>query len=377
MRRSLFPVILVFMAALFNTGCWDTMDISDRAFVTAIAVDAGGANAGEDSKKFKVSLEVVKPAQLLKQDTQEPAALVETVEADSIIIALEEIQGRIPKLLSLAHLRVMLIWEKLARENFRETIEFIQKHPEKALRLRLMLVKGGEALDVLKTRPMVEKYVAGELIAMTRMEERHALMRTNPLNRFIGDLRATGGKGLGTMVTVSEQGKKLIHNGSAAFDKWKLVSWLDGKETQDANWIMGEANTTVLVTADEGTYAYRVDYSKASVKPVWDDQGQLGFVVRLKTDGMMMDEQETDFDLTKPQNMNEMEKIFSREITGQVEAAVHKAQKEVGVDYLGFGQALKRYAPEYYNKLDRDKVFPVLPVTVLVNASVTRFGLSP
>lgn len=372
MRRNIILFMLFLLAVFLNTGCWDTMDISNRAYVTAIGVDAG-----ENTKKFKVSLEIVKPAQLLKDDAQAPAAIVETADADSIAIALEEIQSRIPRLLSLAHLRVMLIGEKLARGNFRDTIEFIQKHPEKALRLRLVFVKAGEALDVLKAKPLVEKYVAAELIAMTQMEERHAFIRTSPLNSFIGELRATGGQGMGSMVTVLSQEQKIIHSGSAAFGNWKLVDWLDDKATQEANWIVGEANTTVLVAADGGTYAYQVKHSRVRVKPVWDKQGQLGFVVQLKTDGMIIDEQEKDYDLIKPKHMNEMEKIFSREISEQVRAAVHKSQQELNVDYLGFGEALKRYAPQAYEKLDWEKVFPDIPVTVQVNASVTRFGLSP
>ncbi len=372
MKRRIVLLIFILLTVFLSNGCWDTMDISDRAYVTTIAIDKG-----ENSKKFKVSLEIVKPAQLLKQDPQERAALVETADADSIAVALEEIQGRIPRLLSLAHLRVMLIGEELARENFRDTIEFIQKHPEKALRLRLMFVKGGEARDVLLVKPMVGQYIAAELIAMTLIEERHALMLTNPLNSFIGDLRATGGKGLGTMINVSGQEQKIIHNGSAAFDKWKLAGWLDGKETKDANWITSEANTMVFVSADGGTYTYRVDHSKISVKPVWDDQGELGFVVRLKTDGMVIDEQTKDYNLIKPRDVNEIERIFSQEITGQVQAAVRKSQQELGVDYLGFGEALKRYAPQVYKNLEWEEIFPEVPVTVLVNASVTRFGLSP
>jgi len=372
MRRCIFLVITVLLAALLSTGCWDTMDISNRAFVTAIGVDKG-----EGTKKFKVSLEILKAFQLQVQDAKESAAFVETVNADSLALAMEEIQGRVPGLLSLAHLRVMLIGEKLARENFRDTIEFIQKNPEKALRLRLLFVKEGEAQEVLNTKPVLEKYVAGDLIAITMIENRHAMMITNPLIDLIGELRSAGGKGLGGMIAVSAEEKKISHNGGAIFDKWKLVGWLSGEETQSANWITGNANATVLVTAGGGAYAYRVDHSKVSVKPAWDNNGRLGFVVQLKTDGMILDEQKRDYDLTKPKEMDEMEKIFSREITDQINAAVRKSQQELGVDYLGFGQTLRQKNPKAYNRLDWDKVYPEIPVTVQVNASVTRFGLSP
>lgn len=372
MRKNIILVILVLLVMALGTGCWDTMDISNRAFVTAIGVDAG-----ENSKKFKVSLEIIKPAQLLKRDTQDNATLVETIEADSIAIALDEIQGRIPKLLSLTHLQVILIGEKLAREDFRDIVEFIQKSPEKALRLNLMFVYEGEALDVLKAKPVICPYIAEELIEMKRMEGRHALMYTNPLIRFIGDMRVTGGKGMGTMVAVSDQGHRIIQEGSAIFDKWKLIGWLNGQETKEANWIVDNADTTVLVTGNGGKYAYLVNHNKLSIKPTRNEQGELKFIVRLKTNGMIIDEQEKDYDLTKPKEMNEMEEIFSQEITREIQTAIHKSQKEFGVDYLGFGEILKSNDLQTYKKLDWEKVFPEVPIDVQVNASVTRFGLSP
>jgi spore germination protein KC len=189
-------------------------------------------------------------------------------------------------------------------------------------------------------------------------------------------MRATGGKGIGTMLMVSE-GQKIIHEGCAIFDNWELQGWLTGQETKEANWIVGEANSTVLVTDDGSKYIYRVDHSKVSINTIKNTQGQITFVVRAKTNGMIIDEQKKDYDLTKPKNMNEMEKMFSQEITRQIKAAVYKSQKVFKADYLGFGEAFKRNNPQVFAKLDWEKTFPDIPINVEVTASVTRFGLSP
>jgi spore germination protein KC len=239
-----------------------------------------------------------------------------------------------------------------------------------------MFVKEGEALDVLKASPMMGRYVTDELITMSQLDKRHASMFLSPLNHFLGHMRATSGKGMGTMLTVSE-GEKIIHEGSAIFDDWELQDWLTGQETKEANWIVGEANSTVLVTGDGSKYVYRVDHSDVSIRLGRNAQEQLSFVVRAKTNGMIIDEQKKDYDLTKPKNMNEMEKIFSQEITRQIKAAVYKSQKVFKADYLGFGEALKRNNPQVFAKLDWDEVFPDIPINVEVTASVTRFGLSP
>lgn len=370
--KKIILTALLFAIMVSASGCMGAVDISNQAFVTTIAVDKG-----ENDKKFMVSAEIVRPALFLRNDGGVKAFMVESAEADSIVTALEEIQTRIPRLLSLSHLRVMLIGEELAKDNFRDTIEFIQKYPEKALRLKLMFVKGAESRELLKATPAIGQYIAEDLIAMSHLEGRTAMIHTNPLIDFIGDMRATEGKGVGTTLSMAENGDKIVHQGAAVFDQWKLAGWLNGAETKGANWLLGDDFATVLINGGGGVYAYCVESRKLRIEPKWNEQGELRFLVRLQTDGLLVDEQEYDYDLLEPENINAMEKLFSQEITGQIKAAIEKSQKEIGVDYLGFGENLKRHNPKKFKAMDWEKVYPNIPVDVEVRAAITRFGLSP
>ncbi|MDX9871974.1 MAG: Ger(x)C family spore germination protein [Clostridia bacterium] len=371
MKKVLLTVFALFIMAL-STGCWEAVDISNQAFVTTLAIDKG-----EGNKKFIVSTEIVKPGMLFEKEADGKAYLMESAEGDSIAEALEHIQTRIPRLLSLSHLRVMLVGEALAKDHFFDAIEFIQKYPEKALRLRLMFIKDTESRAVLAARPAIGRYIAEDLVLMSRLENKSAMMHTNKLIDFIGDMRSRGGQGMGTMLSLEEEGQKIIYKGTAVFDKYKLVGWLDGSETKAANWIVGDGYDTVLLNAGHGIYAYCVEDRNLSIKPVWNEQGALSFTIRLKTDGILVDEQGYDYDMRRPQHIAQVEKIFSEEVAAQIRSAVEKSQKEIGVDYLGLGEYLYRQDPQKFKALDWEKVYPDIPVNVEVNCLITRFGLSP
>lgn len=369
MKRALV-IFLLLVAACASAGCWDTIDISNRAYITAVGIDRAESPSG-----FKVSLEIVKPAELLA-NSGEPAAVIHTVEAESIALALEQIQARIPRRLTMGHVRVLLVGEKQAGEDLRDVFEYFEKQPDIAMRLQLMFVQDGEALDILKSKPQMRRYVSQELVAMTQLEYRYALSKTSSLSGFLSELRATGGRGFAGRILSIRDGAVLIRHGGAVFDKWRLVGWLSSSETQSAGWITNGANATVVGDLDGGTYVYRVRRSSGQIKPFTDEKGRLGFIVNIKTDGMIRDELKKDIDLSKPENIRKMEKLFSRVISEQAGAALYKSQKELGVDYLGFGEALRRYDPRTFKKLDWEKAYPDIPVQIKVEARISQFGLS-
>lgn len=71
-----------------------------------------------------------------------------------------------------------------------------------------------------------------------------------------------------------------------------------------------------------------------------------------------------------------LKKLCANVITKQVESALHKSQKELGVDYLGFGSVLHSYYPQLYERLNWEKFFPGIQVKINVKASINRFGLT-
>ncbi|WP_028307942.1 Ger(x)C family spore germination protein [Desulfitibacter alkalitolerans] len=378
MIRFVITVMLILSIISMGIGCWDVQDITDRAFITAIGLDAGEAG---NSLKYKVTFEIVRPFALKARNQgisqeHEPAAIVQTIEADSINMAFEQLQARIARPLTWAHLRLVLVGEELARQSFLDIVDFFNRHPETQMRIQLLFVQDGQARDMLYIKPLLEPYASAELVAMAQVELDFSLVRSNPFFNFVEDLRRREGRGFVPRAIVSEEGNAAIKHGGAVFNNWKLAGWLSSSETRAANWITGRAAANVDGNMEGGTYTYSVDRRSISIIP-HAEKGDISFNVRLKTDGTMVQRQGKHLHLSNPENIRKLEILFSQIIKNQIEEAVYKAQRDFGVDYLGFDMAMKKRMPRIYEGLDWEETFPNIPINVEVQAHITRFGLAP
>lgn len=370
MKRIIIFSLLLCMT-LLSAGCWDIRDISNRAFVTAIGLDV----AEDEPAKYKVTFEIINPAELKRQHVR-PAAVVETVKAESIDRAIELMQAQIPRTITLAHLRLVLLGDELARQDFHDPLSFIDKHPEVAKRVTMVLVQEGQAQEILMAKPRFERTVSAEFIAMTQLDRDLSLVRTRRFYNFVHDLRSTGGTAFKDRLYLSKNGEFLVREGGAVFHHWRLAGWLSNKETQAANWIVGKAaRDTVEGKTSEGVYTYEVLDQSVSITPVVED-GQPSFTLELTTVGMLLEEQGQQLDLTDPRQVEKLEQVFSRIIAADVREAIHKSQREFGIDYFGFGQVLRQQDPKAFDRLNWEETYPDVPVKVMVESRIKWCGLA-
>lgn len=343
----------------------------NRAYITAIGLDSSA------SSKYKITFEILRPVDYRESDRDASASVIQTVEADSVNMAIEKIQTRISRPITLAHLSVVLIGEEKAKtEDFRDIADFFLRHPEVQKRIRLMFVYQGEALELIATKPLFEPILSGELMTKAQLEPQSSFARTNPFIELLRDLRSSGGNGLASRIMVSEQDKYLIRHGAAVFNQWKLIGWLSHIEAQAANWIVGDVDATVEARRGTSIYTYFVNKKRIRVTPE-TSEGNVRFKVDLHTDGTILQQQGERLDLSEPKSIKELESLFAKTIGNQVRGAIAKAQNEYQVDYLGFGSALNRRYPKVYRRLQWDDIFPSIPMEVEVKTAITRTGMSP
>lgn len=297
-----------------------------------------------------------------------------TAEADSIPLAVEIIQARVPRHIDLSHLRLLIIGEEKARSNFKDILDYFQRNPDIQMRIQLMLVQGGEAEEVLRLDQLMEDNISGELISMSQLEKDLATARTNSLLNLASELRSTGGRGFATRLIVSDKEKILVRNGGAIFEGWKLVGWLSQEETKAVNWILQPWEAVVEAKEGEDIYTYHVRSHTVRITPKTD--GPLRFMIHLVTDGMILQRQGKPIDFSKQGNTEKIENLLARTIETQIKDAIFKAQKEFRIDYLGFEGVVKRQAPKIAKQYQNwDEKFPEIPTEVKVVSRITNFGM--
>ncbi|MCW3491022.1 Ger(x)C family spore germination protein [Dethiobacter alkaliphilus] len=364
-----FLLLLLVACLLTATGC-GTVQIENRAFVTAIGLDI---STGQDAQ-YIVTIEVYRPG-MLRSRLEDSPSILQTVEAETFEVAMEQLQARLSRIITLSHLRLLVIGEEAAKEiDLREIIDYFERHPEVQMRIKTMAVQDGQALDLLKVEPLFEESVTEELVELTQKADYLPLTNMNPFFMFAQELRITGGRGLLPRVIATEDGNLAILHGGAVFNHYKLAGWLSSKEVHDANWILGGIQRTAEdAELDGNNYSYSIRRSRTKIIPRVE-QEELRFTVKVETEGILRQQQGNQLDLSDPGNIARLEDSVSSAIARNAQTAVDKSQQDLGIDYLGFSTVLKRHNRRYYEQIRWEETYPSVPIDIEVDAKIALTG---
>ena len=367
MRRMMAFGLLILL--LLVPGCWDVRDVNSAAFAVSIGIDQP---SDPSVTNYKVTLEFANPV----PGRPMPKSLIVSAEGKSIQQAVQRIQTGISRIISFSHLRVVIVGEEIAkRRDFKDFSNYLMKIPEVALRLRLLFVDSDEAQSLLSTTKLkYEELYASEIVALGEVQKDLSLVRTNHFFNFWLDLKRSNGTAFASRAALKDRQRVFVREGGAVYEDWRLKSWLNGYEAQAANWLVDKTHPVVVANNRDKTLTYRVTKQRVKITPVFSG-GNLSFLVKVKTNGMIIEEAGEEIDFSKAVNIKKAEELFARTIKQQIESAIEKSQHELGIDYLGFGKVLKRYHPGKFGALNWPEVYPTVPIRVQVDSKVRSSGL--
>lgn len=371
------------MAVLFLTSCWSRVEVNDIAIVTATAIDR--MNDG----KIRLAVQVAIPKQLgpvgaggTGGETETTILVSET--GKTIMDVSRKLQEKLSRRVFFSHSRNLIIGEKAARAGVFPLLDFFSRGREARLRGYILFSKG-EAADLLKTNPTLERYTS-EVI---REEEKMGVGLEIMQKDFIDMLTTEGISPVAAQVAMKPEAVNGDHStmtpaivGTAVFRKDKLIGWMNDKETRGVLWLrdeMKEANLTVTVPKEKGGGDISVKLLKATtkIKPVLQ-QGKAKMNVHARTEVELFENGST-LDLGDPKVLRYIQTLLEADVKERILLALHKAQKEFNSDIFGFGNAIYRTDPKAWKKQFKDQwydQFPKLEVSVQPEVSIVRTGLS-
>ncbi|MGI6224619.1 MAG: Ger(x)C family spore germination protein [Peptococcales bacterium] len=376
-KRTYF--YLLTLALLFTgTGCWDLLDINDRAYITTIGLDKPAnplTATGEIPNRYKVTAEILLP-NLFKESAsrlernKETASVIYTAEGETIQKAIDDIQARVPFKISLAHFNILIIGEDLARESLKNPLDYFKRNPDVARRLRVFFAHNSEAKDIFKLKPQFSQLISMELITPKPLDL--SMNRYEPFSDILKEMYINNGISLGARLFLSDGGESVTRHGACVFKDWKLFGWLSKDETRHANWFVGKGESIVVGQSKDEVFSYYIEKRKLKIQPKVENN-ELSFMVNLKTQGVIL-QKEGNHMLSEIKDIRKLEELFNKVIEKEVKHAIHKAQKDLQTDYLGFGMKLYNKYPQMYKSLDWEETFPNVPINVQVEATISSFG---
>lgn len=386
MKKKQFIFFLVICISLpVLSGCWDRLELNDRAIFLGTGWDASGKKGIEISSQF-----------IIPTNTQigngggggtGKGYTVISATGENVRDAYSNMHNKLSRDVFMAQRRAVLFGEEFAKKGLMDKLDTLVRGPEMSLRTSLFVVKGGTAKTLLNHPYPLEKPSAAAVWKM------YSLWRGDQDDTLLNFFIAAKSDGIRPVLPVIEivnsqegasrgQGSsERIYQmaGAAIFDKsLKMIGYLNIQESRHLLWIQGLLERfTVSIPINNGNASLRLTKIDSKIVPKIGRNNKIKFNVIIKGEGDVL-ENNSNLDLMKPKNLEFLQAAFQKQVKKQVEHTITKVQDEYKIDIFGFGEAIHKKYPTKWKTLkkDWDKKFSEVEISLNVDLTVRRVGLS-
>ncbi|MGO4495527.1 Ger(x)C family spore germination protein [Paenibacillus sp. 2RAB27] len=387
MRRYVMVFVALFVTIGLLTGCWSRRELNDLAISVGMGFD-------KKDDQVQVTIQVVNPSEVAsKKGGSGTTTPVSTFKATSktIFESLRKITTQSPRKVYSSHLRMLVISEELAREGITPVLDGISRNHEMRSDFYIVIARGTTAENVLNVLTPIEKIPSNKLFSTLEMSEKvWAPTVKVKLDKLISDLQTEGKDPVLTGILIKGDPSKgseksnvyrtdpptsLVYAGLALFENDKLVGWLNDKESKGYNYLINNVESTIghIDCPKGGILALDVVRTKTKMKgKVENGKPQIMVDVFLEEN---VGEVQCKIDLLNPETIQNLEVLAQEDVKNILEATIQKAKK-YNVDIFGFGEAINRADPKYWNKNKESwkEQFSDLPVLVKTEVKIRRLG---
>lgn len=367
------------------TGCWSSHELSELAIATGLGIDKT-----EDG--YRVSVQFVNPGEIAaKKGSSGVPISVHAAEGNSILEAIRKLTTTSPRKVYLAHVRVIVFGEELAKDGIRKPLDFLSRDHEMRADFVIAVAKELKAEDVLKVLTPMEKVSANKIFSSIETSEKNwAPTKVVLLDELVSALVSEGKQPVITGISVlgdPESGgnirniqqvnipTKIRSDYLGVFKGDTLVGWLNEPESKGFNYITDNITSTVGFIECEGGGTLTIETLRSKTKLEGAiENGRPKIKIHVSTESNIGDV-ECPMDLSKSETIKDIENKFNEKTKSIILSSLERA-KELGTDIYGFGEAIGRSEPKKWENLKKnwDEEFINTDVEVDVDIKVRRVG---
>ncbi|MFC5603857.1 Ger(x)C family spore germination protein [Sporosarcina koreensis] len=364
MINGAFAAILL-LALLLQAGC-AFKDIDKRTFVVAIGIDP----SEKVRNGFRVTLKLAKPIGNVKQATSPTYAYL-THDADSVAVAIHEMETRVDTSLDLGHNRIIVMNKDLLEKDLDTFMDFFTRRGDIQM-ICFVAVAEKSSEEVVSFEPTIE---APASIALYNYFDNIGTESPYVVTTFLYEFRREVlGKGKDTVmpiIDVDKENKEYLVHKSIVLKRGAKPVELTPEETKYYNSLVNKASGFSYKIAEKDmSVVLNIDEVKFKYKIVLNE-GEPRIDIKITKIGVIGES-------THRLNLKHLEKydkLAEKEVNKKVMALLTKLQKN-NVDPFGFG--LRYQATRLSRKgLDKEweRIYPEIKFNVKVHVELKSTGV--
>lgn len=341
------------------TGCFNYRELNELAIVSGISI----TKEGDD---IKVTTEVINAKK--EQDASkgnEPGFIIYSAKAKSVQEAIRKTIKESPQKMYGAHIEILVIDEKLAKENLMEILDFFARDPEIRSEFKVLIGKSNNILEI--TTPL-ENISSKNILDSLQNNNRylgyanvvtyHELL-SNTLNPNIElalpVLTIKGNQKEGEEKENIEKTKNeatSVIEGMAIFKNNKLKGYLTENEELAYNIINnGAKNFFIRTSKQKNQYiVHEIIRFKSSVE-FNKEKKQIEITIKGKSAIADVNEKINLENLTQ---VKQLQKDLNEELSKQITSSINNIRKKYNSDIFGFADIIYKSDPKYFQQIKKD-----------------------
>lgn len=386
------------------SGCWDRIEIEDRAIVLGMSIDVAGSDEGKkeeeiahkhddlpipDRDMIKVAIQIALPGRIPLGpgdgggggggSTKETVWVV-GLAGHTMADAVANIQQEISSKLFFGHLRIVVVSEAVAKKGIEDINLFLRRHAE-VRTTSWMVVSKGKAETLLKAAPKLERVPTLYLLSTLEEGVKMGKLPLDFLAAFWARSSKKGQEGF-LLYVEKEKGENINIAGIALFNHERLVEVINPFESVAFLGIRGEnpAGHPVIigVPGTNGTVTVHTIKRNSKIKSKIID-GTPTFTVVSEIE-FQLDEKSTKEIVINQEMLKKLEDLLSQRLNNNFRELIKHTQAHRS-DIIGFGEILRAKESKYWNQQIKTKekwqeVYTDAKVDVHVKAIIRRVGMT-
>ena len=407
--NQLFILSTIILTTL--TGCYDYREINTLAIVSATEINKIG-------DEYQVSVQAINPQAPDKTTDPQAPFIIYTGTGKTIQEAYRSITLSASRFMYSNHLDLLIINEKIAKENISDLIDYYIRNPGIRTEFYVLISKDDNILSV--TTPIDEissasikesiennyKYYGVssrttfiefvnmnlnpnleivlptiELVKDTPTEDKNIdeeknnnedvnanKDKSNKSNREENDSDSTSNKN----TEKTEVKDKYLLGGYAIFKNNKLVGYLNNKESINYNILTNNIkNTIITYECSKNKYlAIEITDSSSSIKT---KNNKVSIDINLKGN---INESHCDIDITKNKNIKKISHDIEQKLNKEITDDILNVRNNYNTDIYKFKDIIYKHDYSYYQKIKNnyDEAYQNLDISVKTNILLVEKG---
>jgi Ger(x)C family germination protein len=390
-KNKIIKLIPVMLISLLLTGCWDSVEIDRKAFVSTIGIDVGddiearseAINSKEDTQEDNIesnnTLKVTYGFPDIRNMNAKRGTASEisiTVDGYSMTDAYFKALGKSSRSLHFGDSKLLLLSDELFKypKVLQEIMDYVEREPSLNRTVIMAIVKG-KAKNYVEVKPVTEENIENYITSLMGNNNKNGIVPPVTLTKYIDMIKSHNISMLPVFSLENENDIQLT--GMGVIKDFAIKDYLSNNQMTDVEILKGDVGACRKAVNKDG---HNIDYYIKNVDTdlhISYENNKLYLNYTIGTEGTLKGYY-TEAEELDGEAIAEIEQLFNESMKKDLEEIIDFTRNRLKVDILDIRSDVMRFHRGIWSEIKDNwpEILQNAEVSITVNNDIRNMGLS-